>query len=481
MKRTPEELSALCQRYEQQLANAPVSFWMEAEDFLDLLDHYEQVGQYFEAEQCMRLALRLHPKDPEVVVRRAYRLKNEGRWDEAEAVVRALPDQDSLDVRFFWAELALSQLDYDRAASLYEAALKGETQLDTEWPREEGEEPLGITDLLLEIAELSLDYGSVPMALKYIERIPTSAPEYARAQLLRAECSFQMGDGVEALRRLETLLDDDPYNIEAWVMVADVANELKDFEKCVEAANFALAIEPEHEKALRFRAAALLGLKCYDEVLEVYEVYRRYYPNDYTMALSAGEILMHKGRMADARTVLLRSNRVCPNEHPDKVRILTDISTTYAADGNLKAVYETLLGCTSLGTSYPEVLFEAARLCLEYRHTPDGLRLLQHLLTHHAAYPELPARIARLLVERGVYEGAREIWAQLWGQRTTSAGEAAPYCALAARQLRALEPLLYWLARAVADDPTTTQQLFRTFYPDLAPSDYLQRAKEEFL
>ena len=110
MKRNPHEVQQLVHHYEQQLAKAPAPLWMEATDLLDVLDHFEQQNAYFESEQCMRLALRLHPDNPEVVIRRAYRLKNEGRLAEAEEVVRALPEQDTLDVRFFLAEIALSRL-----------------------------------------------------------------------------------------------------------------------------------------------------------------------------------------------------------------------------------------------------------------------------------------------------------------------------------------------------------------------------------
>ena len=183
MKRNPHEVQQLVRHYEQQLAKAPAPLWMEATDLLDVLDHFEQQNAYFESEQCMRLALRLHPDNPEVVIRRAYRLKNEGRLAEAEEVVRALPEQDTLDVRFFLAEIALSRLEFDRAEQLFNEGLKGEREIDAQLLAEDGEMPMGVSDLLLEVGELFLDYGSIARAQKFLKQIAADAPEHQRALL----------------------------------------------------------------------------------------------------------------------------------------------------------------------------------------------------------------------------------------------------------------------------------------------------------
>ena len=38
----------------------------------------------------------------------------------------------------------------------------------------------------------------------------------------------------------------------------------------------------------------------------------------------------------------------------------------------------------------------------------------------------------------------------------------------------------FWLAYALYEDPTTTQQIFRQIYPNAALSDYLTQARLEF-
>ena len=360
MKREPRDLKALVSEYEQKLAGASVPLWMDAPELLDILDYYEQNNQYYEAETCMRLALRLHPDDPEVQIRRAYRYKNEGRWADADEVVRQMSDQQHLDVQFYYAERALSRLEFDAADAIYEKVLADETEMDARMEAEEGEPPMGINDLLLEIGELFLDYGHPTYARKYLLRIPEDAPEYSRALLLQGEIFVQWGARDHARELAEKVLDADPYNLDAWLFVADVANEQKQYEKCVEAADYAIAIDPRNEKALRFKAIGELGLEHWDEVLQVYDTYRQLFPNDYSMALSAGEILVNKRAFSEARAVLETAAQHCPNEHPDKTRIPGDIALTYAAEGDMHTAYAVLASTASLGVEQMEIYLRTA-------------------------------------------------------------------------------------------------------------------------
>lgn len=479
MKREPNELQTLVRQYEQKMSEASVPLWMDAPDILDVLDYYEQKNLYFESEQCMRLALRLHPDDPEVQIRRAYRLKNEGRWVEAVRVVEAMSDQESLDVFFFWGEKALSELQFEKAEELFEKGLKAERDYASDMRAEGQDFQMEITPLLLEIGELFMDYGSIAHAQKYLDQIAREAPEYNRAQMLMAECVFQLGDTFAALQRLEKVLDEDPYNLEAWIMMADLCNEAKNFEKCSEAASFALAIDSKNEKALRFKAVAALGAEKYDEVLEVYETYRHLYPSDYTMALSAGEILINMQKMSEAREFLSRSNQACPNENPDKVRILTDIATTYAAEGLLGKVYETLLGCCSLGSSHSDVLLQTAQICFNHRHREMAVKAIQHYLNNYELTAENRLRIAQMLCENQLFHQGVTLWDALLKVPEGEMVLAAVYLALGARMLKRPIDYIKWLSYAVHADPTQTKQIFNHVYPNADPMEILLKAREE--
>lgn len=480
MRRPQQELKYLVREYEKKVSEAPAPMWMDAPDILDILDYYEQQNMYYESEQCMRLALKLHPNDPEVVVRKAYRLKNEGRWDEAAKVVAELENQDSLDVQFFLGEKALSELRVEDAERHFIAGLKQERAIDEQMVKNGDGDPIGENDLLLEIGELFIDYGCVDKARKYLKLIPGDAPEYSRSQMLMAECAYQLGDMETALKKLDALLDTDPYSLDAWVMKADLFNEGKRWAECGEAADFALAINPNHEKALRFKACAALGQNNFDGVLAVFAQYRQLYPYDYTMALSAGEILLNQRKYDEAFEVLCFSNRNCPNDNADKIRILTDIALTYSARHDMQHAYDTLLGICSLGMTYVDVLFHAANQAFDYKEIEFGKSALTHYVNNYPITPDHRLIVARMLCEHNLFGEMTEIWDRLLdvtdAQRTT----AAPYLAYAARRLMRIAEYKFWLAYAIYQDPTLTNQIFRQIYPNCLPSEYLACARREF-
>lgn len=479
MKKSQNEIISLVREYEKKLSEASVPFWMDAPDILDILDYYEEHNQYFEAELCMRIAEKLHPGDTEVLVRRAYRMKNEGKWEEAAQYVCRIPDQQSVEVLFFLAEKALAELRLEEADALFQNCLSKEAAFAFE-DMDALEQPADVSPLLLDIGEICMDYGCVEMAQKYLSRIAQDSPEAARASLDLAECLYQYGETPKALERLDTLLDANAYNIEAWLMKADLCNENKQWTECAEAADYALAIDPDNEKALRLKACAAIGMNQYDLVLDIFSHYRNLYPNDYTMALSAGEILLNKHRYEEAFEVLRVSNRNCPNENPDKMRILTDIAMTYSARHQMKRAFDTLMGIRSLGMSYADVLFHAASQAFDHHEVAFGKDAVLHAIDTFGLSPEQRLNYARLLCEHNLFGEVSELWERLLKDRESHPVIAAPYLAFAARRLMRIREYKFWLACAIYIDPTLTNAIFRDIYPNCLPQEYLNCAQREF-
>ena len=101
MDRSSDDLEYIRRLYEDRVVSA-VPFYMEAADLADLVEWYEKAGLDHEAEACLRYALRLHPDDFDLLLTKAYRLKNYGRWSEALELVRSLADQNLREVKMFY-------------------------------------------------------------------------------------------------------------------------------------------------------------------------------------------------------------------------------------------------------------------------------------------------------------------------------------------------------------------------------------------
>ncbi len=467
MRRSPEELQSLVREYHNNLSGVSIPFWMEVPDFLDILDHFEQTQQTVEAEICLRIALRMHPDNAEILMRKVYRLKNDGRWHDAEALVNQIADQDNLDVQFFLAEKALSELRFFDANTIYENLIAREKENAAQEFGEQIEEQTSLDDLYLEIAELFLDYGSEVFAKKFLQLLDKTSPLYPRVQLLESEILMRYGTPFYGIEQVEQVIDEDPYNVDAWVLRAELANDIKDYPKCLEAAEYALAISPKHPKALRMKAIAALGLEKWNTVLKVYKTYHDIEPNDYTMSLSVGEIYLNRNKIPQARTALQHAMKNCASDNPDKQRISLDLAMSYAMEGDIRKAYVCVATLSSLGVPHDEMLLQAVRVAITYGFLPFAAELLRMRNLEVPIADERNVQLAQLLHESQLHSDFKTNWEELFQANFPAESEVQAYRAYAAVKLLNKKVFIDSFAAALQHQPSLLQQLFYTDYKNI--------------
>ncbi len=467
MRRSPEELQSLVREYHNNLSGVSIPFWMEVPDFLDILDHFEQTQQTVEAEICLRIALRMHPDNAEILMRKVYRLKNDGRWHDAEALVNQIADQDNLDVQFFLAEKALSELRFFDANTIYENLIAREKENVAQEFGEQIEEQTSLDDLYLEIAELFLDYGSEVFAKKFLQLLDKTSPLYPRVQLLESEILMRYGTPFYGIEQVEQVIDEDPYNVDAWVLRAELANDIKDYPKCLEAAEYALAISPKHPKALRMKAIAALGLEKWNTVLKVYKTYHDIEPNDYTMSLSVGEIYLNRNKIPQARAALQHAMKNCASDNPDKQRISLDLAMSYAMEGDIRKAYVCVATLSSLGVPHDEMLLQAVRVAITYGFLPFAAELLRMRNLEVPIADERNVQLAQLLHESQLHSDFKTNWEELFQANFSAESEVQAYRAYAAVKLQNKQVFIDSFAAALQHQPSLLQQLFYTDYKNI--------------
>ena len=467
MRRSPEELQSLVREYHNNLSGVSIPFWMEVPDFLDILDHFEQTQQTVEAEICLRIALRMHPDNAEILMRKVYRLKNDGRWHDAEALVNQIADQDNLDVQFFLAEKALSELRFFDANTIYENLIAREKENVAQEFGEQQEEQTSLDDLYLEIAELFLDYGSEVFAKKFLQLLDKTSPLYPRVQLLESEILMRYGTPFYGIEQVEQVIDEDPYNVDAWVLRAELANDIKDYPKCLEAAEYALAISPKHPKALRMKAIAALGLEKWNTVLKVYKTYHDIEPNDYTMSLSVGEIYLNRNKIPQARAALQHAMKNCASDNPDKQRISLDLAMSYAMEGDIRKAYVCVATLSSLGVPHDEMLLQAVRVAITYGFLPFAAELLRMRNLEVPIADERNVQLAQLLHESQLHSDFKTNWEELFQANFPAESEVQAYRAYAAVKLLNKQVFIDSFAAALQHQPSLLQQLFYTDYKNI--------------
>lgn len=349
MKEDPE-FQQLLHKYERALDRAGVPLYMDAEVLLDIVDYYQKANRTTDAEICLRYAERLHPDNDNVRISRAYRLKDEGKWNEALTIVRNLRDQNTHDVLLFYFEEQLSAFDLDAANKCLDNLMRGGDAHEN-------------YDLYIDIAEIYMDYGHFTEAVLWVRQIPSTHPGHLRALELDAECCEKTGNYEQAVAILQSLIDDFPYNENYWRELAEVQEFSENYQEAAESLQYALAINPYNDLSLRQNAAlhvmAYPRLPLPGNVVEFVLAH----DNDYTLSLSFAEAVlpeaMHEnpGNWREAGTKALRNAlRSCPLYAAEKQIIVVTLAV-YLTIGNKPEQAQNLISITAfdLGLSREEL------------------------------------------------------------------------------------------------------------------------------
>ncbi len=113
----------LVRAYERKLEEG-ASIYLEAYEFADIIEYYTLHQRDFDAETCMRIALSLHPDDEDLLLQKAYLLKNAGRWKEAYDLVTSKIGKQQRNHKMFMIEYALAHFHFHHACDLLQEILR---------------------------------------------------------------------------------------------------------------------------------------------------------------------------------------------------------------------------------------------------------------------------------------------------------------------------------------------------------------------
>lgn len=349
----------------EQYANAVPHWYMDAAELIDVIEYYEDHQRHADADRCLRQALALHPHDDMLKVKEAYSLRSAGKLEEALKTIEKL-NPEMIEVRFFMAEEALANFNLKEAKRIYDGML------------ENGPKPNW--NLRLEIAECYLGEGYTHECEDVLRPIPDNCEEAKRAHILMSECLYNRHDVSGAIAELNKALDIDPYDVDNWSMLAEMQYETHRVQEAQEACQYALAIRHNDEKALRVSFFCHLVAKEFSQALEKAALYVQHWPNEYYMPMNAGEVCVSEGRMEEALRYFSRANRNCPDEHQDRIRIITDMAQAQACQGRMEEAFQTLQCACACGSQYTMVCIQMAAIAADLGQPEYAAERLQEIV-----------------------------------------------------------------------------------------------------
>lgn len=388
------------EEYERKIETGE-DFYMDASVLMDIEAYYEKNNRDYDVERIMRFAERLHPDSEDVLIVKAYRLKAKGKWAEASNIIKRIPNQAHRDVQLFYAEA-------DVASACTSRAIKRITNCLPAVLREED------YDWYLDLAEIMVDYGFVKRAAGLLLVIPKKYKFRRRVDELLTECYYTMQEFDKCLNICNDIVDESPYDAEAWVRLADIQQKCNKVEDSIISCDYALAIDEQNSRAMVLKIYAMSCVKTPEETLRLCMECIRLLPDNYEFHLRAGEQLFILKQPEKALRHFQESLKLCPVDSPDRARLIGNLAYLYVSMGLYTEAEDIMLSCLSGGSPF-EPYVQLANLMFAFNVKEQAAFELSQAI----ACPNLSDKdfyaVAQILIENACYREAFHLWNTLAG------------------------------------------------------------------
>ena len=152
-----------------------------------------------------------------------------------------------------------------------------------------------------QLAVLRLARGQVDEAAALVGEVLKDNPKDAAALQTRGIIALDKGQGLAAVNDFRIIVQDQPQNHQAWLLLARAHLLNKETEQAKEKAKKALELKPDYLDARRFLYGLYLEAKDYDGAIQVIQGYLNFNDKDIFNLVSLGEVYAVKGDYQKAR------------------------------------------------------------------------------------------------------------------------------------------------------------------------------------
>lgn len=462
-----EEFQELLEQYEQSLeqGNTP---YMDAEDLTDIAEYYMMRADVEKADECIGIAVSLHPDaiDPQVFLARQQLFY--GNVKQAYAILNDIVDQKDREVLFLRAELLLKEGKVEEASRLmresYEEIIKEDRHL-----------------FLYDTSDILYEYGFYEEARKWAQDLQQQYPNYHEAFMLMGDIQMKLGNYEAAQHEGERMLETDSFNQNAWMLTAEALALQEKSTESLEATEFLLAINEKHPEAMLARASNLFFLNRIEEAHQQYVEYLASYPDEYYVLYLDGVCLTNLDRNKEAKEILLRALEVSNTDAPERVHIHLQLAYVLSKMHEMEDALDNLEACRNYPEPENAIDYNLVKghILLENEELEQAERHFNLAVEQSKTPLETLFLIAITMGETGHYTQSSALLLQLHDSPMEQAAEkTSPYLAYCYLFLGQDDLFLKYLKEAAEMNPNTTQFLFSQYYPGIPVSGYYEKAKE---
>jgi tetratricopeptide (TPR) repeat protein len=252
-----KDISALAKRYEQAMESGR-NIYLDADQFGDLAEYYDSRDEIEVARKIVDAGLEIHPANSSLLIKKAKFAVYDGEYSLGLNILDKSALEYDYDVYLIKIECYLQLELYNEAYELTKELLD----------KEEDEDP---EDIFAELGFLHVEADCFKEAVAYfLESLKYNAENIEVLSDL-AYAYEMMNDFDAAIYSTNRILDIEPYAYEAWTNLGKLYSLKEEFEKAIDAFDFALTINDSDSNVLKLKAHCLFLTERAEEAIEIFK------------------------------------------------------------------------------------------------------------------------------------------------------------------------------------------------------------------
>ncbi|WP_459189675.1 tetratricopeptide repeat protein [Parabacteroides sp. APC149_11_2_Y6] len=250
-----EEISRLLQRYLSGRESGHDAYF-DADEIDILLDSFEESDDFTYYDGVLALGLRLHPGNPDLQIRQCKSYVYNEDYESALTLIDSIAEKGNQELDMLRLECYVMQNTYDKVVEYTEQLIAADCEY---------------LEVIFEYtAPILGDMEMTKEARDYINRGLMLFPDNL---ILKDELCYNLeveGDFEHAIRICNELIDKNPYSYDYWFTLGRLYSMTADYEKAIEAFDFALTCDDSDDELKTLKAYCLYMNENYEKAIELY-------------------------------------------------------------------------------------------------------------------------------------------------------------------------------------------------------------------
>ena len=347
-----------------------------------------------------------------------------------------------------------------------------------------GDTPYMDSDELIDVADYYMSKGKYQQAINATELALELHPSAEDPLAMMADIMFEARRWEDAIVWLNKVLDNNPFDVQAWLNITDAHLQVEHFAEGLDSAEYTLAIQPENKQALFQKAYALSRQERYQEADDVFTQYLDKCPDDELALYHSAFNLCFLERYQEANDRLILAEELSDGLSPEHLNICLQRSYTEARIGNMQEALDALERSKGFNDPNTRVDYDllSGHIYLLFHDKAEAIKFFSNALSKSQDYLNTMRTIAQVFMDCQNFSDASQIFYQMEEMiknpeydeiRADVVKVICPAQAYCYYQTGHRAEFFHYLNMAIAINPKDTQFFFKDVFPvGVQPEEY---------